>query len=61
MVKLITSLIDKFLYPKFGPGQMWEKVAETVSNKGTQLHLNHKVIKLKTMNCTPGFGQLRSK
>ncbi|OGH99906.1 MAG: hypothetical protein A2Y25_05440 [Candidatus Melainabacteria bacterium GWF2_37_15] len=43
-----TSLIDKFLYPKFGPGQMWEKVAEIVSDKGGQVLLNHKVIKLKT-------------
>jgi len=22
-----TSLIEQFLYPKFGPGQMWEEVA----------------------------------
>ena len=43
-----TSLIDSFLYPKFGPGQMWEKVSEIVSSKGGQLYLNHKVIKLKT-------------
>ena len=42
-----TSLIDSFLYPKFGPGQMWEKVSEIVSSKGGQLYLNHKVIKLK--------------
>src|SRR3569832_1989209 len=25
-----TSLIEKFLYPKFGPGQMWEEVARRV-------------------------------
>ena len=25
-----TSLIEQFLYPKFGPGQMWEEVAERV-------------------------------
>lgn len=26
--KNITTLVDEFFYPKYGPGQMWEKVAE---------------------------------
>jgi protoporphyrinogen oxidase len=34
-----TSLIEKFLYPKFGPGQLWEHVAESVSKGGGELHL----------------------
>ncbi len=25
-----TSLIEQFLYPKFGPGQLWEEVASRV-------------------------------
>ena len=29
-----TSLIEQFLYPKFGPGQMWEEVARQVREKG---------------------------
>lgn len=29
-----TSLIERFLYPKFGPGQMWEEVARQVVQKG---------------------------
>jgi protoporphyrinogen oxidase len=29
-----TSLIEKFLYPKFGPGQMWEDVARQIALKG---------------------------
>ncbi len=29
-----TSLIEKFLYPKLGPGQLWEYVAEDVKAKG---------------------------
>ena len=29
-----TSLIEKFLYPKFGPGQLWEYVAEGIQQKG---------------------------
>ena len=29
-----TSLIEKFLYPKFGPGQMWQEVARQVEAGG---------------------------
>jgi len=32
-----TSLIDQFLYPKFGPGQMWEQVAAEVAEKGGEV------------------------
>jgi protoporphyrinogen oxidase len=29
-----TSLIERFLYPKYGPGQMWEEVARKVQEMG---------------------------
>jgi len=32
-----TSLIERFLYPKYGPGQMWEVVAERVQAMGGQV------------------------
>jgi len=32
-----TSLIEQFLYPKFGPGQMWEEVACKVREKGGEI------------------------
>jgi protoporphyrinogen oxidase len=32
--KTETSLIDQFLYPKFGPGQMWEEAARRVTALG---------------------------
>ncbi len=35
-----TSLIDRFLYPKYGPGQLWEYVAEIVKEKGGEIILN---------------------
>lgn len=35
-----TSLIEQFLYPKYGPGQMWETVAQEVVRLGGELHLN---------------------
>ncbi len=42
-----TSLIERFLYPKFGPGQMWEEVARRVSAGGGEIHLRHRVIALE--------------
>ena len=32
-----TSLIEQFLYPKLGPGQMWDEVAAAVRAKGGQV------------------------
>ncbi len=34
-----TSLIEQFLYPKLGAGQMWERVAELVRDGGGEIHL----------------------
>ena len=39
-----TSLIERFLYPKFGPGQMWEEVARQVEALGGVIHLGHRVV-----------------
>jgi protoporphyrinogen oxidase len=39
-----TSLIERFLYPKFGPGQMWEEVARQVALRGGEIHLRHRVV-----------------
>ncbi len=38
-----TSLIERFLYPKFGPGQMWDSVAHQVALRGGEIHLNQRV------------------
>ena len=35
-----TSLIENFIYPKYGPGQMWETVAEKIINNGGKIKLN---------------------
>jgi protoporphyrinogen oxidase len=35
--KVETSLIDKFLYPKYGPGQMWEYVSKEVRSRGGRI------------------------
>jgi protoporphyrinogen oxidase len=39
-----TSLIERFLYPKFGPGQMWEEVARRVLQGGGRIHLRHRIV-----------------
>lgn len=43
-----TSLIESFLYPKYGPGQLWETVANEVVQRGGIIHLNTKVTGIKT-------------
>ena len=39
-----TSLIERFLYPKFGPGQMWDEVARRVGARGGQIHLRQRIV-----------------
>jgi protoporphyrinogen oxidase len=38
-----TSLIERFLYPKFGPGQMWRIAAEEVRSRGGEINFGHRV------------------
>ncbi len=38
-----TSLITRFYYPKFGPGQMWEEVARQVQCCGAELTMQTRV------------------
>jgi protoporphyrinogen oxidase len=42
-----TSLIERFLYPRLGPGQMWETVAERVGAQGGEVHLGQRVSDLR--------------
>jgi protoporphyrinogen oxidase len=39
-----TSLIEQFMYPKFGPGQMWEEVARLSLAKGAVITFNQEVV-----------------
>jgi protoporphyrinogen oxidase len=43
-----TSLIERFLYPKFGPGQLWEHVAEKVVDAGGEICMGLKVERIHT-------------
>jgi protoporphyrinogen oxidase len=38
-----TSLIEQFLYPEKGPGQMWETVAQRILELGGEIHLGYEV------------------
>jgi protoporphyrinogen oxidase len=42
--KMVTSLIDEFNYPKFGPGMMWEVAAEKVTAGGATLEFDRRVV-----------------
>ena len=42
-----TSLIERFLYPKLGPGQMWEEVARQIGLRGGGIHLRHRIVEIE--------------
>jgi protoporphyrinogen oxidase len=43
----ITSLIEEFQYPKFGPGMMWEVCRDKVVAKGSTVEMESKVRKVR--------------
>ncbi len=38
----VTSLIEEFHYPRLGPGQMWETLAQQVEEAGVSVRLEHR-------------------
>ncbi|MBE6091831.1 MAG: NAD(P)/FAD-dependent oxidoreductase [Selenomonas ruminantium] len=38
--KVETSLIDHFYYPKYGPGQLWQKMKVEIEKQGGEIYLN---------------------
>lgn len=45
-----TSLIEQFMYPKLGPGYMWETVAEIIKSKGCIINLSQKIVGINYKN-----------
>lgn len=43
-----TSLIEEFIYPKYGPGQLWETVAEEIEARGGVVQKGCEVVALKS-------------
>jgi protoporphyrinogen oxidase len=59
--KDITSLIEEFQYPKYGPGMMWERCRELVEERGTKVvmeapvtKVHHQDGKAVAVTATPG-------
>ncbi len=59
--KDITSLIEEFQYPKYGPGMMWERCRELVEERGTKVimeapvtQIHHQGGKAVAVTATPG-------
>jgi protoporphyrinogen oxidase len=44
-----TSLIEHFLYPKYGPGHMWSEVLNRIQEGGGEIHFNKKVMEIEKL------------
>jgi protoporphyrinogen oxidase len=62
-----TSLIERFMYPKLGPGQMWEEVARRIRELGGEIHMGcradrivtsgRRVTAINATHCATGRGE----
>jgi protoporphyrinogen oxidase len=48
--QIITTLIDRFHYPRFGPGMMWERCRDRLAERGVETHLQHRVTRVRHAN-----------
>ncbi len=46
----IKTLIDRFKYPRLGPGQMWERCVDRLRELGGRVFLESRVTRLETVN-----------
>jgi protoporphyrinogen oxidase len=53
-----TSLIEQFLYPKYGPGQLWEHVAKLVEQSGGEIRMGWRVKKLHVRSGIDGVDRI---
>ena len=42
-----TSLIEQFIYPKYGPGQLWQTVADEVKARGGKVLMDSEVVAIR--------------
>ena len=45
-----TSLIGHFMYPKYGPGQLWEEVARQIIKEGGEINHKNRVVGIENSN-----------
>ena len=55
-----TSLIEQFLYPKYGPGQLWEHVAGLIEHSGGEIRMGWRVKKLNVRTGVDGVDRITS-
>ena len=55
-----TSLIEQFLYPKYGPGQLWERVAQLVEQQGGEVRMGWRVTGLHARRGPDGIDRITS-
>lgn len=55
-----TSLIERFLYPKYGPGQLWERVADMIQYAGGEIRKGWRVSTLHVDTGTDGDDRISS-
>ena len=48
--KHITSLIEEFQYPKYGPGMMWERCRDKIEKLGSKVVMNSRVVSIRHEN-----------
>jgi protoporphyrinogen oxidase len=44
------TLVDRFRYPRLGPGQMWETVARTLQDRGQQVVMGVEVVRVNHLD-----------
>jgi protoporphyrinogen oxidase len=55
-----TSLIERFLYPKYGPGQMWELVAKRIDEQGGEIRMGWRVAGINVEATLDGIERVTS-
>lgn len=48
--KVETSLIEQYYYPKKGPGQLWETLADEIRRRGGEIIMNTRIEKIRVEN-----------
>jgi protoporphyrinogen oxidase len=55
-----TSLIEQFMYPKYGPGQLWERVAKLIQQSGGEIRTRWRVTALHIRTDIDGVDRVTS-
>ncbi|HEV2217574.1 MAG TPA: NAD(P)/FAD-dependent oxidoreductase [Candidatus Dormibacteraeota bacterium] len=45
--EIVTTLIDRFRYPRLGPGQMWERVTSILASRGRPVLMGRTILRIE--------------